>query len=277
MIKILLLITLSSFFFTSPSVVRGACPTRISTANITIGNGENCSIPSDNSYFLDSASSEASSTNNITLSISAGGTLTINNRAILNVPSLNPNGGSIIIQNGGRIEILGNSTGIWVNDADADGYTPNLSTTYTATAAGRRRIGLMKSSSNIDCYDNNINAFPSSSHCSSTHRGDGSYDYNCSSTQSICGTQYGTQTTSTTPHYNCVRGGSGNYVCVLGSNYTTYNINTSSPLSCGAVGYTCSSTGYVRSNCSGGVPGEGCIMSLPLYCLSISSGTQSCQ
>jgi len=43
---------------------------------------------------------------------------------------------------------------------------------------------------NSDCYDSNANVHPGSTTCSTSHRGDGSFDYNCSSTQTTCGTLY---------------------------------------------------------------------------------------
>ncbi len=39
---------------------------------------------------------------------------------------------------------------------------------------------------NTDCYDSNANAFPGQTTCYTSHRGDGSFDYNCDSSSTGC-------------------------------------------------------------------------------------------
>ncbi len=66
--------------------------------------------------------------------------------------------GSVVINSGGSL-IVGSAnaemligTGLWVDDADADGYSNNISVKYTATASGRRRQALMRENT-ADCDD----------------------------------------------------------------------------------------------------------------------------
>ncbi len=56
---------------------------------------------------------------------------------------------TIVIASGGQI-VSGRP--LYVVDADGDGWAANF-TIYTATAAGRRRLGLMKSKTVVDCDD----------------------------------------------------------------------------------------------------------------------------
>lgn len=230
--KYLFLIILSFLCF--PSLVSADCPTAINFANTTITEGNTCAIPSGETYIIEVASDESSTTNIGELRLT-GGSLTINNTGILKAGKVIPDGGTIIIQDGGVITIGGSSTAIWVDDADVDGYTPNLTTTYTATAAGRRRLGLMKSTTLSDCYDSNNLAYPGSTACSSTNRGDGSYDYNCNTLNDTCGTSYYTSRNIYT-NYSRACGSSGNECCPLSNRNVTYN----------AVG--CSTTGYSRGS-----------------------------
>lgn len=148
----IIIVSILALAFITASNIHAACPSAINNGNITIEQGNTCVIPSGNTYILDRVTSEGDSTNTAELRLN-GGTLTVSNTATIRTGSLVPNGGSIIVQNGGSIIIGGtNSPGIWVSDADADGYASSLTTTYTATAAGRRRIGLMRGTS-IDCND----------------------------------------------------------------------------------------------------------------------------
>ncbi len=268
--------------FSSKNLVSAACPSDINDNDVTVVNGNTCTIPSGYTYILDKVTNESSTTNSANLQIT-GGSITIANTAVLKTGTVTPAGGSLIIQNGGSIVIGGSTgTGFWVTDADADGYAANF-TTYTATAAGRRRLGLMKSrtavdcldnniskwqnmtgyldadgdtygvssasqvcsgaslasgysANNTDCYDGNANAKPGSSTCSGTNRGDGSFDYNCSSTQTTCGTPgYSTQYYSTL--YGCWN--SGDRVC---NNFCVW-----SPVSVIIAQNGCGVSGYASS------------------------------
>lgn len=66
-------------------------------------------------------------------------------------------------------------------DADYDGFgDPN--DTYCDCESGGPD-GTYDANNNLDCFDGNGNANPQQSGFFSTHRGDGSYDYNCDGTQ----------------------------------------------------------------------------------------------
>ena len=141
-----------SLILINPRPSHAACPGNYSNGDITVVNGENCTIPEGGS-FLDKVTSETSATNNAQLQLT-GGALTIPTGLTLRTGTLYPNGGIVYIQNGATIVIGGvNGPGIWVTDGDADGYA-NSFTPYYATASGRRRLGLMKSRTDTDCNDN---------------------------------------------------------------------------------------------------------------------------
>ena len=79
----------------------------------------------------------------------------------------------------------------WYRDSDSDNYgNPSVTTQACTQPAGYV-------SNNTDCYDSNANAKPGQTTCYTSHRGDGSYDYNCDGSSSGC---------NTCPA-NCVTGG----------------------------------------------------------------------
>jgi hypothetical protein len=102
-----------------------------------------------------SGGTEGSSANSSRLLLHSG-VLTVNSGQTVALGSILATGsGSISIPSGGRI-LPGN--GIWVGDVDGDGwgtgtYPSAISTFYSATASGRRRLSLMKSTT-ADCNDN---------------------------------------------------------------------------------------------------------------------------
>jgi hypothetical protein len=65
-------------------------------------------------------------------------------------------------------------------DADGDGYGISGGSAKCYCSA----TGLYTATTATDCYDSNANANPGATAYYSTHRGDGSYDYNCDSAQS---------------------------------------------------------------------------------------------
>lgn len=269
--KYLLTIFLSILFsLLSPSLVLAACPTALNDNDVTIVNGNTCTIPGNTTYILDKVSSETSSTNTAQLSLT-GGSLTISNTATLRTATLVPNGGSVIVQTGGTIIIGGTTgTGVWVSDGDADGYAADF-TIYTATAAGRRRLGLMKSKTVVDCYNTNINANPGSSYCSTTNRGDGSYDYNCSSTSTTCGTTFNLSYSVVPVANTCPSSCGGNY------SQGVYDVVATN---CGGFGYTACNTyeSFARS-CGNSKPAGGCQIGNSISnCVGAGSGGyQACQ
>ena len=149
----ILSITLFSLVFVSSA--QAACPSSLTTGGLdgtgfTLTNNP-CVVPADTVYVVDNGLTESSTTNNAVITLS-GSTLTISAGAILNAGSVVIGTGSIVLQgttnNRSRLE-LGPR---WVGgETDADGYTDSLTTLYTATAAGRRRLGLMKSKNTLDC------------------------------------------------------------------------------------------------------------------------------
>lgn len=156
MIKRLTLFFIFVCFFTYAPRVLAACPTSNSTTNITIGNNTNCSLSVGTTYLDNASNTESSTTNSSVLTLSGGNgapaALTIPNGAILKVGSISIGAYSTVtIQNGGIIN-PGPTTAYWVADGDADGWAASF-TTYTATAAGRRRLGLMNSTTVVDCND----------------------------------------------------------------------------------------------------------------------------
>ncbi len=157
--KISLLLLLFSYLLLA-NPAEAACPGEINDNDVDVIAGNTCVIPAGTTYILDKVSSEASTTSGAELRLN-GGSLTIFNTATLRTGILKPAGGNVIIQNGGTILIGGTTgTGLWVADVDADGYAANF-TTYTATAAGRRRLGLMKSKTITDCNDNSSSLWQS--------------------------------------------------------------------------------------------------------------------
>ena len=55
-------------------------------------------------------------------------------------------------------------------DEDGDRYAPT---------SGTKKCQANSQLAGIDCYDLNANAYPGQTQCYGTHRGDGSFDYNC--------------------------------------------------------------------------------------------------
>lgn len=163
LLHILVLLLLSLFL---PDSTSAACPNTINNTDITITSSDNCSLSALSTYYIDKATSELSNTNDGSLTL-IGGSLTIANTAKLVVGRLVPTGGTIIIQNGGSIDVY--STPTWVADGDADGYPLDF-TTYTATAPGRRRLGLMRATT--DCNDGSSQVFLGVAQCHHDADGD---------------------------------------------------------------------------------------------------------
>lgn len=111
-----------------------------------------CSIDSNTIEGADIALNESSTTNTAVLTVT-NTSITINTNAGLIAGTLNLEGTS-------TISVLQSNTfiktgGIWVTDADADGWASSVTTLYDATASGRRRLGLMRSLITADCNDLN--------------------------------------------------------------------------------------------------------------------------
>ncbi len=307
--KFFSLTVLLGFLFFSLSSVHASC--NIKTIGNTTLTDSVCSIDAGTVEGADTAASEGSTTNTSLLALT-NSTVTINTNATLIAGSVALSGTSSVNVAASGVSLKPGSA-VWVGDADADGW-PTDFTLYTATAAGRRRLGLMRSTSQADCTDGSFNeasaglstfyqdldgdtygnasvtqgacsapvgyvasstdcydanpattnaelAYPGSVTCASTNRGDTSYDYNCSSTQTTCGSTY----------YNAV----GHYLvnCAPGCTQKTspYYTCAEGTVACGAAGYlNIGGANYWYQCGSCGGPN--------IYCPSIgASGTQACQ
>lgn len=133
-----------------PHQVSASCAIK-SIGNTSISSSV-CSIDSNTIEGADIALTESSTTNTAVLTIT-NTAITINSNAGLIAGTINLAGSS-------TISVLQSNTfiktgGIWIADADADGWASSITTLYAATASGRRRLGLMRSLVTADCNDTN--------------------------------------------------------------------------------------------------------------------------
>jgi hypothetical protein len=138
--------------------------------------------------------------------------------------------------NDGNGTIFAGST--WYFDSDSDTYgNPSISTTACTQPANYV-------SNNTDCYDSNASAKPGQTTCFTTNRGDGSFDYNCDSSQSACNSCNTSSSSSSYYWRQC----SGGYCWTDPYNQTFTGYTCSGSTStCGAGGVTC--TGGKYSSC----------------------------
>lgn len=144
-------------------------------------------------------------------------------------------------------------------DGDGQGASANGTSATCATTPG----GYV--ANNTDCYDANPAttnaelAYVGSGTCSTANRGDGSYDYNCSTTSTACSTQH----YATASYQYIVKNAQGD--CAWGN--PQFVTGTAGGSSCGAGGWTQSNFQcYGNASCS-----QACIFNL------LASGTQACQ
>ena len=147
-------------------------------------------------------------------------------------------------------------------DSDGDGYGAGAYTTCVGATGSYVASG-------ADCYDSNVSAYPGSGACSASHRGDGSYDYNCSGGNTGCGTSFN-YVYSVEYTYACNGGWSPNGTAVV---YSPGGI------ACGVSNYgPCTGTNTLQLGCNtrddgGSEPGSN-----PPVCVSAGGpGTQACQ
>lgn len=154
-------------------------------------------------------------------------------------------------------------SGICGTNADGDSYF-SLAALHTGTCQA-------SALPYTDCYDSNANAYPGSATCSTSHRGDGSYDYNCSSGETTCGSikNYSCSTTLLTNDYCSGTTCAANTV----AGYLT------TTTACGQTGCTCSTTASRGTSCSAvGGPYPSCsVDTTATYCNAVASGGQACQ
>lgn len=110
-----------------------------------------CSIDASTVEGADIAANETSTTNTASITLS-------NSTITIAATGATLAAGSVIITDGSSsMSITGGQylggNGVWVPDADADGWLPASFSLYTATASGRRRLGLMRSIATSDCSD----------------------------------------------------------------------------------------------------------------------------
>ena len=123
-------------------------------------------------------------------------------------------------------------SGICGTDSDSDGYF--------SQSAGHTGICWASSKPYTDCYDANGNARPGQTTCYTSHRGDGSYDYNCDGSSGNCNTC----NTLTTPYPGQPYRQCYNNYCWTDPNntYFTAIICTGGTTTCGASGVSCGSS-----------------------------------
>ena len=133
-----------------PHPVSASCAIK-SIGNTSISSSV-CSIDSNTIEGADIALTESSTTNTAVLTVT-NTSITINTNAGLIAGTVNLEGTSTIsvLQSNTFIK----TSGIWIADADADGWASSVTTLYAATASGRRRLGLMRSLVTADCNDVN--------------------------------------------------------------------------------------------------------------------------
>lgn len=173
-------------------------------------------------------------------------------------------------------------------DADNDDYgtgtakscTNNAtcgSATWASGGAGTAAASGNFAANATDCYDANANAKPGSTTCSTTHRGDGSYDYNCSGTNTKCGTTYNYATTASSYTRSVGLGSCNNNNCRC----ATVSNNQYSPatFNCGETGAICTGSSSFEYGCNEDPKcGGDCVPSgTTSKCTSIATGVQSCQ
>ncbi|KKS91961.1 MAG: hypothetical protein UW68_C0057G0004 [Candidatus Collierbacteria bacterium GW2011_GWB1_44_6] len=149
---------------------------------------------------------------------------------------------------------------------------------YFSAAAGHTGTCQASALAYTDCYDANPAttnaelAYPGSATCSTSNRGDGSFDYNCSSTQTACGgTKYtNVQASTTGTNRSCDQFGD----CGGTGTFTRYDFTVA--VGCGVSGYYCTYSAVnseCPADCSDGTQAT-------LYidrCRSYTSAGQACQ
>jgi len=171
--------------------------------SVTISWTDPCSAPLSGSWALDG---------NCQISITDGleeGVFTVPSDKTLTVL----NGGTWVYQEGYPISIIGTiaiqeggklvRSLLWVTDSDGDGYAPASGTQVASLTQPSAEYVRRKAITGFgDCYDASTSAYPGQTTYFTAHRGDGSYDYNCSGGEDK---YYPTSSSGTC--YSCGKGG----------------------------------------------------------------------
>ena len=170
--------------------------------------------------------------------------------------------------------IAGGDLTTYYQDLDGDTYG-NSSVSESACSPSADYV-----ENSTDCYDANPAttnaelAYPGSATCLGTNRGDGSFDYNCSSSQTKCGTIYDKScTTTSNPSYSC-GGMAPDKYC---KDQTFISYETGGSFACGVVGCIGSGTPVQRKKgCSSN--GTTCSFSYSSgRYVTADTGPQTCQ
>jgi hypothetical protein len=145
-------------------------------SSVTLTWSDACGIPAGGDFTLSSTCTIASPDG------VDNGSLTVNSSLTLNANFAYNSGRSISIGTGSIALCSGCSivkTNIWVVDADGDTYPGGGMTLADNNPGGGTRRYL--ASGTPDCYDSNADAHPNlfATYFFTTHRGDGSWDYDC--------------------------------------------------------------------------------------------------
>jgi hypothetical protein len=231
---IMVLTTLTAAFYQNTVFAYCSCP-----------NASNCTISASCSF-----AGNVDGSDNYTITINASQTLAVLAGQIIGFGTITNNGTFIINEVAANTPTPAMKKGyLYYIDADADNYAPNATKYFSTSSSwsGYRRVSL--ASGTNDCYDSNANAKPGQTSYFTSHRGDGSFDYDCNGSTDY---QYGS---------------------------TLYSCNQSG---CDAHHYTVTS-GWATSNPGCGVSGYYYTASIPGYCVSTScsysssSPTQACR
>jgi len=170
--------------------------------------------------------------------------------------------------------ITGEDQITYYQDLDGDTYG-NSSVSQSACSPPANYV-----TNNTDCYDadpgttNAELAYPGSGTCSGTNRGDGSFDYNCSSSQTYCGTTNNLSCTPTGTIYQAKCAGAKPNKRCGGSFINIYVTGLSN--GCGVWGCICSKSAPHKTQCDS--DGDRCwFVDLDTYCITGLGSTQACQ
>lgn len=134
--------------------VHAACSFPFAPSSCSFSMSATCTIDASSTETYECTTSESSSVSDYSITL-GNNDLSFGSSGTLNVSKIIISGTGGVANATGRVINLGGSTSagpLWVVDGDADGWSANFTTTYTATASGRRRRSLMRGTT-TDCND----------------------------------------------------------------------------------------------------------------------------